>query len=215
MRSLHRFLLTAFLCLCGLAPVFAQTPRVYLKFDGNLTDSSTAGLVTSVTASAGFTPTYAADRFNVASRAVVFTGGQSLQLVASSLPGNSNQALGLRNAGGTNTSFTLTAWVYFTSLGSGQGYSATLARTPGRDRLGWRAQVWRRGTGVPPTTVGPMTRRIQTTFACPSPPPTPVAPLADAVSPAVRHPSRVGRRSPSTCNPHRRASGQRFRPTRF
>ena len=123
MRSLHRFLLTAFLCLCGLAPVFAQTPRVYLKFDGNLTDSSTAGLVTSVTASAGFTPTYAADRFNVASRAVVFTGGQSLQLVASSLPGNSNQALGLRNAGGTSTSFTLSAWVYFTSLGSGQGYS--------------------------------------------------------------------------------------------
>ena len=129
MFSITRFLVTAFLCLCGIVPALAQTPRVYLKFDGNLTDSSTAGLVTSVAASAGFTPTYAADRFNVASKAVVFTGGQSLQLVASTLPGNSNQALGLRNAGGTNTSFTLAAWVYFTSLGSGQGYSTIFGNT--------------------------------------------------------------------------------------
>jgi outer membrane receptor protein involved in Fe transport len=30
------------------------------------------------------------------------------------------------------------------SSGNGQGYSATLARTPGRNRLGWRAQAWRR-----------------------------------------------------------------------
>lgn len=30
------------------------------------------------------------------------------------------------------------------SSASGQGYAATVARAPGRDRLGWRAQVWRR-----------------------------------------------------------------------
>ncbi|MBK8090673.1 MAG: chitobiase/beta-hexosaminidase C-terminal domain-containing protein [Verrucomicrobiaceae bacterium] len=103
--------------------VQAQTPRVRLQFDGNLTDSSGAGLVTAVTPSAGFTPTYATDRNGAANGAIVFTSGQSLALEASSLPGNSNQALGLRNAGGTNTSFTMCAWVMFTSLGGGQGYS--------------------------------------------------------------------------------------------
>ena len=100
---------------------FAQTPRVFLKFDGDRTDSSGAGIATAVTPNSGFTPTYAADRFGVASKAVVFTGSQSLQIVTGAV--NSNEGLGLRNAGGTNTSFTLTAWVYFTSLGSGQGYS--------------------------------------------------------------------------------------------
>jgi Concanavalin A-like lectin/glucanases superfamily len=100
----------------------AQAPRVYLRFDGNLADSSGAGVITSVTPS-GFTPTYTTDRNGVASRALVFTGGRSLQLVSTSLIGNSNQALGLRNAAGTDTSFTLVAWVQFTSLGSGQGYS--------------------------------------------------------------------------------------------
>lgn len=111
------------ICLWVLASLaHGQTPRAWLRFDGTLTDSSGAGIVTSVTPSSGFTPTYAADRNGVASRALVFTGGQSLELIASSLVGNSNQALGLRNAGGTNTSFTLMAWIYVPSF-SGQGYN--------------------------------------------------------------------------------------------
>src|SRR5436190_10372998 len=118
--------LRAFFAACLLAFTVgaqAQTPRVFLKFDGNLTDSSGAGVITSTAVSPGFSPTYTTDRNGVASRALVFTSSSSLQLLASSLPGNSNQALGLRNATGTNTSFTLAAWVKFTSLGSGQGYS--------------------------------------------------------------------------------------------
>ena len=119
-----------FCCLGALS--FGQTPRLYLKFDGNLTDSSGTGLITAVTPSAGWVPTYGPDRFGVANKAIIFAGSQSLQLVAGALPGNSNQALGLRNAGGTNTSFTLSAWVkinstltwyncLFGNLGSGAG----------------------------------------------------------------------------------------------
>ncbi len=119
--------LLAVFIFCGLgAPGFGQTPRLYLKFDGNLADSSAAGVITSVTGLKAapvttdppvpWTPTFGADRFGTANKAIVFTGSQSLQLVASALPGNSNQALGLRNAGGTNTSFTLTAWVKMNSL---------------------------------------------------------------------------------------------------
>lgn len=111
----------AFLTACFAAQ--AQVPRVRLELDGNLNDTSGAGIVTAVTPSAGFTPAYSTDRNGTANGALVFTGGQSLTLEASTLPGNSNQALGLRNAAGTNTSFTLCAWVMFTSLGSGQGYS--------------------------------------------------------------------------------------------
>ena len=103
--------------------IVAQTPRLRLPFDGNLNDNSGAGVVTSITPSVGYTPTYATDRNGNAGAAIVFTGGQSLQLVASSLQGNSNQALGLRASDGSNTSFTLSAWVYFTALGGGQGYS--------------------------------------------------------------------------------------------
>ncbi len=108
---------------CFAALVHGQAPRVRLEFNGSLADSSGAGIITSVTPSSGYTPAYATDRNGTANGAIVFTGGQSLTLGASSLPGNSNQALGLRNASGTNTSFTLCAWVMFTSLGSGQGYS--------------------------------------------------------------------------------------------
>jgi hypothetical protein len=43
---------------------------------------------------AGYTPTYATDRNGTANGALVFSGGQSLTLETSSLPGNSNQALG-------------------------------------------------------------------------------------------------------------------------
>lgn len=130
MSLLPRFLLVVLACLAGVLPALAQTPRVYFKFDGNLTDSSGAGIVTTVTPSwtvvAG---DYATDRNGVASRALTFSGSRGLQLLASSLPNNSSQALGLRNAGGTNTPFTLTAWVYFTSLGSGQGYSTVFGNT--------------------------------------------------------------------------------------
>lgn len=119
-----RLFIAAFL-LAFVLPLAAQTPRVYLKFDGDLSDSSGTGIITSVTASTGFTPTYVADRFGVANKAIQFptTGAASLQLIASSLLNNSNQALGLRNASGTNTSFTLCAWVYFNGVGSGQGYN--------------------------------------------------------------------------------------------
>ena len=114
---LSRLLPVLFLWLLTTAG-FAQTPRLYLKFDNNLSDSSGAGIITSVSPNAGFTPTYAADRFGVANKAIVFPtiSSNSLQLTASSLVGNSNQALGLRNAGGTNTSFTLSAWVKLSSL---------------------------------------------------------------------------------------------------
>lgn len=51
------------------------------------------------------------------------------------------------------------------SSGSGQGYSATLARTPGRDRLGWRAQVWRRDTDFANSSVAVAADRATTTPA--------------------------------------------------
>ncbi|MDP3080358.1 MAG: TonB-dependent receptor, partial [Brevundimonas sp.] len=51
------------------------------------------------------------------------------------------------------------------SSGSGQGYSATLARTPGRDRLGWRAQVWRRDTDFANASVAVSPDRATTTPA--------------------------------------------------
>lgn len=121
--------LAFYACLLFPSLLLAQTARVRLEFNGNLSDSSGAGLITSVVPSAGYTPAYATDRNGVANGAIVFTGGQSLTLAASSLPGNSNEALGLRNAGGTNTSFTMCAWVMFTSLGSGQGYSTVFGNS--------------------------------------------------------------------------------------
>lgn len=114
--------LLAALCLGGLS-AFAQTPRVYLKFDGNLNDSSGSNIITSVVPSSGFTPTYATDRNGQPNRALVLPGSASLQLLDSTLPNDSNQALGLRTASGSNTSFTLTAWVRFSGVGSGQGYN--------------------------------------------------------------------------------------------
>ncbi len=121
MSRLSRLLLLAATCFGCIAPALAQTPKLLMKFDGTLTDSSGAGLITTVTPN--FSATYAADRFNVAGKALTFAGAQSLRLSAASASGNSNQALGLRNAGGTNTSFTLASWVYFTNIGAGQGYS--------------------------------------------------------------------------------------------
>ncbi len=117
MLSISRFILTAALGLCGVVPALAQTPRAYFKFDGNTADSSSAGIVTAVTPDAGFTPTYNTDRFGVAGKAIDFLpgGSHSLQLVAAAMVGNSNEALGLRSAGGNN-SFTLAGWAYSTAV---------------------------------------------------------------------------------------------------
>lgn len=51
------------------------------------------------------------------------------------------------------------------SSASGQGYSATLARTPGRNRLGWRAQVWRRESDFANSAVAVAAGRGATTPA--------------------------------------------------
>ena len=103
----------------------AQQPKLHLKFDGNLSDSSAAGIITGVQPSPTFSVTYSTDRFNQASRAIVFpgAGSVSLQLLAAAQLGDSNAALGLRGAPGGSSSFTLAAWVYFSGVGNGQGYS--------------------------------------------------------------------------------------------
>jgi outer membrane receptor protein involved in Fe transport len=51
------------------------------------------------------------------------------------------------------------------SSGSGQGYSATLARTPGRNRLGWRAQLWHRTSDFANASVAVAPDRSTTTAA--------------------------------------------------
>jgi len=51
------------------------------------------------------------------------------------------------------------------STASGQSYSATLARTPAKDRLGWRAQVWRRESDFSNTSVAVVASRASTTPA--------------------------------------------------
>jgi len=51
------------------------------------------------------------------------------------------------------------------SSASGQGYSATLARTPGRNRLGWRAQAWRRDSDFANSSVAVAADRATTTPA--------------------------------------------------
>jgi outer membrane receptor protein involved in Fe transport len=51
------------------------------------------------------------------------------------------------------------------SSGSGQGYSATLARTPGHNRLGWRAQVWQRKSDFANSSVAVGLDRATTTPA--------------------------------------------------
>jgi len=120
--------LSALLALVSLLTVAAaQTPRAYFAFDGNTNDTSGAGVITSVVASG--TPALSYTTGHNGGQAIVFSGGQSLQLVASSLLNNSNEALGLRTAAGANTSFTLSAWVLFTSSGSGQGYSTIFGNT--------------------------------------------------------------------------------------
>jgi hypothetical protein len=146
--QLVRVLCFAFLTAATLGQTIA--PRVFLKFDNDLIDSSAAGLITAVSPSAGWTPTFTADRNGVANSALVLTGSQSLQLVAGSLPGNSNEALGLRNAGGTNTSFTAAGWVLFTSSGSGEGYS-TIFGNPGSGTGTLHAGL---GSGVATTHFG-------------------------------------------------------------
>ena len=51
------------------------------------------------------------------------------------------------------------------SSASGQGYSAALARTPGRDHLGWRAQIWRRESDFANSSVAVAPGRASTTPA--------------------------------------------------
>ncbi len=51
------------------------------------------------------------------------------------------------------------------SSASGQLYSATLARTPARDRLGWRAQVWRSESDFANSSVAVAADRASTTLA--------------------------------------------------
>ncbi len=51
------------------------------------------------------------------------------------------------------------------SSASGQAYSATLARAPGPDRMGWRAQVWRRESDFANTSVAVAPGRATTTPA--------------------------------------------------
>ena len=48
------------------------------------------------------------------------------------------------------------------SAASGQGYSAAVARTPGRNRLGWRAQVWRHDSDFANTSVAVLPDRAGT-----------------------------------------------------
>ncbi len=109
-------LATAFVSL----HVVAQVPRVYLKFDGTLADSSSAPVLTSINPSAGWTPTYGIDRNGAAGKALdISAGSRSLQLISSANFGNSNLALGLRNSIGTSTSFTLSAWIYCTNTSGG------------------------------------------------------------------------------------------------
>ncbi|MES2568797.1 MAG: lamin tail domain-containing protein [Verrucomicrobiota bacterium] len=115
--------LSLFFGLLFSVSLSAQTPRLHLKFDGNLGDSSTAGVITSISVN-GFTPTYTSDRKGQSAKALLMPGSGSLQLLAAALPGNSNEALGLRNAAGTNISaYTLAGWVYFEGVGAGQGYN--------------------------------------------------------------------------------------------
>lgn len=51
------------------------------------------------------------------------------------------------------------------SSASGQGYSATVARTPGEGRLGWRGQLWRRESDFANTSVAVAPGRATTTPA--------------------------------------------------
>ncbi len=128
MRNLYRLFTTTVLTLLGCLPLSAQIPRVYLKFDGNLNDSSPAGIITAINPSAGFTPTYTTDRNGVANGAIVMPGIASLELIAGALPADSNTALGLRGGAG-GSPFTLSAWVYANSLSVASGYNVIFGNT--------------------------------------------------------------------------------------
>ena len=121
MRISHRFVFALLAALLGCLPLSAQTPRVYLKLDGDLSDSAVAGIITTITPN-GFAPTYTTDRNGVANGALVLPGSASLELIAAALPTNSNEALGLRSAG-VGVPFTLSAWVYANSLTAVSGYN--------------------------------------------------------------------------------------------
>ena len=129
MRISSRLVVVLIVALLGCLPVSAQTPRVYLKFDGDLVDSSSAGIITAINTSAGFIPTYTADRNMVANGAIVMPGIASLELIAAALPADANTALGLRGGAG-GSPFTLSAWVYVNEgLNAGSGYKTIFGNT--------------------------------------------------------------------------------------
>src|SRR5688500_2001215 len=61
-------LLAAFFAF--VLPTQSQTPRVLLRFNGYVSDSSGAGVVTTVTPSAGWIPGFQADRAGTAGAAL-------------------------------------------------------------------------------------------------------------------------------------------------
>ena len=128
MRFLSRFVIALAIATIGGFPLSAQTPRVYLKFDGDLTDSSAAGIITTVATSAGFTPTYTTDRNGVANKALVLPGSASLELIAAALPADANTALGLRGGPG-GSPFTLSAWVNANALSVASSYNTAFGNT--------------------------------------------------------------------------------------
>ena len=128
MRFTFRFIVVLIAALLGGLPLSAQTPRVYLKFDGDLADASAAAIVTSVSPSSGFTPTYATDRNGMANGAIAMPGSGSLELIAAALPADANTALGLRGGAG-GSPFTLSAWVYANSLSALSGYNVIFGNT--------------------------------------------------------------------------------------
>src|SRR5436190_9582787 len=128
MRLSFRSAFLLSLAWLGCLPLSAQSPRVYLKFDGDLADSSGANIITTVAMSAGFVPTYTTDRNGVGNGAIVMPGSASLELIAGALVTDSNQALGLRSGAG-GSPFTLTAWVTANFLSVASGYNVIFGNT--------------------------------------------------------------------------------------
>ena len=128
MRILPRLLSSAFATLLCSVFTYAQAPRLFLRFDGDLADSSVnpvAGL--SLAPSAGYTAAYASDRNGQPNKALVVPGSASLQVLVPSTPGSSEDALGVR--GSATTPFTLAAWVSFDGVGAGQGFNTIFGNT--------------------------------------------------------------------------------------
>src|SRR6476620_924009 len=132
MRIFPRLLLSAFATLLCSALTYAQAPRLFLRFDGDLADSSgnpVAGL--SLVPSAGYTAAYTSDRNGQPNKALLVPGSASLQVLVASAPGSSEDPLGVR--GSATTPFTLAAWVSFDGVGGGQGFNTIFGNTGSGD----------------------------------------------------------------------------------